>query len=106
MPAHHPLGGPVRDRFDRLHAPDPDRALRRELRARDAHRQLDRLPHAQALSLIESTFVGTADHIAALEGPAFLAVLRRAAVMGTAGGRGAAGPLPARSRQARGPPSL
>ena len=46
-----------------------------------------RVAPSQALSLIESTFVGTADHVAALEGPAFLAVLRRAAVMGTAGGR-------------------
>src|SRR5262245_35727449 len=46
-----------------------------------------RLAPLQALSLIEATFVGTADHVAALDGPAFLAVLRGAATMGTAGGR-------------------
>jgi predicted nucleic acid-binding protein len=46
-----------------------------------------RVAPSQALSLIEATFVRTADHVAALDGPAFLAVLRRAPSMGTAGGR-------------------
>jgi len=46
-----------------------------------------RLAPSQALSLIEVTFVRAADRIAALDGPALLAVVRRAAAIGTAGGR-------------------
>jgi predicted nucleic acid-binding protein len=46
-----------------------------------------RVAPSQALSLIEATFVRPADHVAALDGPAFLAILRRAPATGTVGGR-------------------